>query len=653
MGDSEALIFRYPAPSREKQRDKLFNHIETWVAEQRGDAAASRLRTVRQTIASAEAGYRQILRSLKASPFSAMAPDEQLWGGIARGIQELDHIRQTANFVAGRPLGEGLMGESTSGHQTDLDGATYTFSQFCTVLIGMLARQNNWVQPDGSILFPEWIESSEAALDASSEVVDLGVSWSRWTVAETRARLWNGVLLEREAGAQDRRFMPGALTVRVHQPGSGDVVDWVAFQRLAQVTAQSFGELLLENRIADRIGDSDGPVELPPRAFMSILEASSAGLLFDMIALDPRDGTAYHGCSLMEWIRGYALLSDLAHKAQRSGSTPSERGIVRLTRLVLKQHLIRVGLGDLSADAFIANTSMHLGSDDLFDCPLLALEAGDLILVTPVAAEANPARVALSNLTRLDQRFEAKGQAFEKRVHRFFADQGLETFTIKTTRERQSYEIDVLLTWGDYLFVFECKNRGPSNLKPRLAYNQARDRREFRDQIKRQIDGLLRYPDMLTSISGIDPREKTIVPVVLYSLPVADDGDDSVCFYDWSALTRFFKSRYVSLKQFDVSAGEPSVLREIPLLDLWGGDAPTPERFAHEVRLPFQTRLMLTRLEPFSTPMRFSDTTFGVTTEWNLGDFDPARFAAFFREEAGLADDGLSEDQSNDASPAS
>ena len=637
MGDSETLIFRYPAPLREKQRDKLFDHLEVWVAGRRGEAAASRLRALRRTISSAEEGYREILDSLEASPFSALAPAEQLWGGISRGLQELDHIRQTAAFVAGRPFVDGMMGESSSGHQTDLDGAAYTFSQFCTVLIGMLARRNEWVQRDGSILFPDWIDSSEAALAAGGDVFDLGVSWSRWAVAETRARLWGGELLEREAGPEDRRLMPGAQAMRVHQPGSGDIVDWISFQRLSQLTTQSFGELLLESTIADRIGDSDGPVALPPRGFLSVIEASSAGLLFDHIALDPRDTTAYCGCTLMEWIRGYALLSELAGEAQRTGRTAMERSFVRLSRSGLKRRLMRVGLNSRSAKAFIANTSMHVTSDDVFDCPLLALETGDLILMTPMAAEAIPARIALSNLTRLDQRFEAKGPAFEKQVHRFFADQGLKTFTIKTTRERQAYEIDVLLPWGDYLFVFECKNRGPSNLKPRLAYNQARDRRAFRDQIKRQIEGLARYPDMLTSISGIDPGQKIIVPVVLYSLPVADDGDESVCFYDWSALTRFFKSRYVNLKQFGVSPGQPTLLYQAPLLDLWGGEAPTPERFAQEVRLPFQNRLMLTRLEPFETPMRFSDTTFGITTEWNLGDFDPARYAAFFREEAGLA----------------
>jgi len=630
LRDSESVIFRYPAKQKEAKRDALFDMVMQLVSDERGADDEERIKEIRRTIEIAENGYREILSSLAKATISKLPPTRQLWAAVTRAAAELDQVRQTAVYKPGSTLGTSVQGQTSSGMSTDVDGAAFIYSAFVTILIGMLARTNGWAKPDGRIILPDMIAVDNADLAAAADIVNLGVSWYRWVTAETRARLWAGRLEERDARPEDQ-VPPQAKHLRLHHPSYADLPDWIAHQRLADVAAQSFGDTMMESSIGDLVMDADGVVPLPPGGFLSLMEASSAGLLFDFIALDPLDTNSYHGCTLLEWVRGYALLGSLAAGTIAEGTSAVERGFLSLTPDNLAAHLSRVGLSEASAKAFIANATMHIDTDDLFDCPLLECADGSLILLTGVAADCDPARIALSNLTRLEEEFKAKGKAFERSVLEFFKEKGFDAYSIDTKRDGEPYELDVLVPWDDHLFVFECKNRGPSNLKPRLAYNQARDRTKFRKQLQRQIDGLLCHPDMSIAVSGIDPREKTIVPVVLYSLPVADEGaDESISLTDWSSLTRFFRERYVHIKNYHEVEPNKRVLHRIAIHDLWKGDEPTPKRFAEELRYPFQTKLMMARCEGFPSLMRFSDDTFGITVEWSAGEMDMKRLSDFF-----------------------
>ena len=70
------------------------------------------------------------------------------------------------------------------------------------------------------------------------------------------------------------------------------------------------------------------------------------------------------------------------------------------------------------------------------------------------------------------------------------------------------------------------------------------------------------------SVVVIDPREKIIVPVVLYSLPVTDEGaDESISLTDWSSLTRFFRERYVHIKNYHQIELGKRVLHRIAIHD--------------------------------------------------------------------------------------
>src|SRR5690606_19802114 len=106
----------------------------------------------------------------------------------------------------------------------------------------------------------------------------------------------------------------------------------------------------------------------------------------------------------------------------------------------------------------------------------------------------------------------------------------------------EEYEFDVIVEWGDYLFVFECKNRSLSSYNPIAAYYFALEIDSAVKQTNRLVRGLLDSPALVLDRTGIDISNKKIVPCVLNSLPYALSGEhDGVFVADASGIKRYFK----------------------------------------------------------------------------------------------------------------
>ena len=148
------------------------------------------------------------------------------------------------------------------------------------------------------------------------------------------------------------------------------------------------------------------------------------------------------------------------------------------------------------------------------------------------------------------------------------------------------------MVWGNFCFLFECKNHTLSGGVIQLAYHARQESVSHARQVRRLVDGLLKHPDMLDDQLP-EARGKLLVPCVInnlqYSVP---DGVDGVLFADSSMIKRFLHLPVIG--QVGMRAGqEPIRTPGGEIIRLWAGDAPTPLEFLRHLRCPVQ--FILTR----------------------------------------------------------
>ena len=69
---------------------------------------------------------------------------------------------------------------------------------------------------------------------------------------------------------------------------------------------------------------------------------------------------------------------------------------------------------------------------------------------------------------------------------------------------------DAIVPWGDYVFLFECKNGTLSGNNIVPAYYFALEQRSAVSQVGRLADALRSHPDVLLERTGIDLTGKTV-----------------------------------------------------------------------------------------------------------------------------------------------
>ena len=622
MARSEFLFFKYPNSRKEKKRDDLLADLERDFSEKYDVAMLPKLREVISVLKRTELGYRSLLAMLKKLPSRARSPEIQCSATI-----ELTSRR--INFVEGRKRDaiakskklilsdepEGVLGD---GSKFSIDAATAGFVENLGTTLGMFAVENHWIAKDGTIVLPTSIQCTEEELDESAATELLAMSWRRWERVEQRRRYWGGEFVDIPEGKPNANIPREGLIYFEYIPSKDDQFDWIANERLKEHILQNFGELRFETFAHMRVSEISNEVALFPTEFVNLNEVNSAGYLSEVLGINvANDLTKHFGLRIVEWLRGYCTLSEIANMAG-GRDRPSEREwIVNFSLGQLEEQLVKVGLSLEAANTFISQTTFNSRSIDLFDCPLLRRSDGSVSLVGPAAIHADAGIVTYSNLGSLGDKFEKKGKRFENTVLNFFKDKGFNPYSIEAVRGREPYQIDVILPWENYLFVFECKNKGLSNNHPTRSYYFRKERDGFVEQVRRQVEGLLRYPDMSLEAGGIDPRDKTIVPCVLYEVPYSEAGTvDGVFIADWSSLSRFFKDRYIRAKRPHDIFEKDRLLHRIPLYSFWSNEKPTPQDLVRQLSDPVQLQIMRSRLAEIESVFIVDQNGFGLTREY-------------------------------------
>jgi len=190
---SSDVFFKYPNSEKEKLRDDLFLQIEAYFSKSYRKELSERLQEVISVLKRTETGYRCVLFLLKDSPSRKMSPETQCSAAIALAVNRLEFIhnrlfksieRLRSRFVTSSDL-EGFLEDGT---RFSIDSATAGFVANLATTLMMFAIENNWILPDGTIVFPQPVACTEEELKWSEETEFLAMSWRRWERVEQRRR---------------------------------------------------------------------------------------------------------------------------------------------------------------------------------------------------------------------------------------------------------------------------------------------------------------------------------------------------------------------------------------------------------------------------------------------------------------------------------
>jgi hypothetical protein len=265
---------------------------------------------------------------------------------------------------------------------------------------------------------------------------------------------------------------------------------------------------------------------------------------------------------------------------------------------------------------------------------------GSLMLFAPGVLTASLPAVVLSAISTLREPLSRKGKAFEMAMLRFFrgTGTGLRAESFKVRRHGVEYQYDVVVIWGDYIFIFECKNHSLSGRHPVQAYYFEVQAESDSRQVKRLANALTNHSDILPEALDIDAADKKIVPCVLNALPYSRPGEQNgVYFTDASSVKRFFGSRYFHLKTSYPVDDNTRILHRTAMQQLWEGDVPTPKDFMRHLEDPFQMKLMLAHTDITTRPFPIADDHLVAAQEFIRTEITIESYAAF----AGLSADAI------------
>jgi len=624
---NESLLFKHGGKGV-AARDELLSQLAAYLRAAGRDEHASALDAHTADLALIEAGFAGILKEIDTGPWKPMSGAARVTSMLELASREARHLNEqmAKTIVSGEGVANPMI-QAPDGRRLDPDVALGALLDLVKNTVMMEAYRGKWFDAQGHVRVPDGPAVEEAEIQRMNGYGLLANSWRNWDGAQQKVR-FRGARLRPLTEAEVRHL----VGERYGEPGVsryGHVLELDG--------ALEFPDICANERLMDRIGNDlrtmarelskrtlkqSGDHRLPPETYLSMDEALAVESMAHLLSIDATtSGQVFSGLRMIEWIRGYAAIR---RRVKRDSDGAQESPFwLRYARADLLAELAACGLSEDKAETFLSHATLHRSSRDLFDQPLIATTGDDLIVVVYALATSLISQVVLSAIAakaRLDEhetaQVEGKGEGFERRILGLFQQQGLKASAPTVKHDGQTYQYDALLAWGDFLFVFECKNHTLSSNHPVAAYYFEKECRENIKQVKRLAEALERYPQILEQHlpEGIG---KTIVPCVLNALPYATTGErDDVLFADESALSRFFTGS-AGLR---ADAGGDYLVE----LRLWQGATPTALDLLFALLHPFQMHLMADQLERSHAPAWLSPEWMAVCWYFQRTSMTPA-----------------------------
>lgn len=550
-----------------------------------------------------ERGFASILARSKSCPGATLSSIAQVSAALSFACSAQAEFESLA--LAQLPSGQIYEMKANllvEGRVIDPDTEMYGVLKAVTATIMMMAYENNWFTDSNQVELPEPLFSPSP--DESTDirpVIEFAGVWHAWDRAQLRLRLDQRSIeyLEEPFPKDFPQTVETAL--RVMPNDDLEFVDFIANTRLLTRTKQHSLELLQHESLSNSYPELNVQVALPPKEFLSFDEKVGLITLHECTSFDiTKDANSYAGLRILEWLRGYAVLKRIAELPNEV--MPDLHECPVFSRAELVDFLIHAGLSMERAQVFLHHTCLTKSRNDVYDRPLVRVSGERYVMITPGLKAALLGPIVLSAISDAGAQIERKGKAFEERILQKIAGPEREVGSFKAKRDGEEYDYDALLVWGDFCFLFECKNRSLSGGILQQVYRSGIESSGHAHQVHRLVHGLMARPDML-DVHFPAARGKLLVPCVISALPYAvPRGIEGVLFGDHSMLTRFFASPIMG--QVGFRPGEP-MLRQPggEIFRQWAGDEPSPLDLLRQLICPFQFVLTQwhTELRPIVT----------------------------------------------------
>jgi hypothetical protein len=629
---ARSLVFRYPG--KLKKRTAILDGVIGKIRADVDDEAADHARKRFDLFALIDQGYsglRGFIEKLPLAPLPPIASFSAYLAFVARDwnlLQDQIKAASAAERISGT-----VVVTNADGDRFGADAATSQLVNLLTMNVTLLAYRGKWFDDDDIVRVPELAAVTDEQINQAGAANFTALAWKQWQLVEERTRFLDGDLERIAAPAEG---FPEGAEIMAHKSDSlaWEMFDLAANERLGDRLRQTFQDMALKTDLLSKGQGIDPGAPMPPTGYVSSAELHSVVMLSEYLGLNVATHPAdLGGLTLSEWIRGFAVLQQLADRHD-SGADALERSFPRLDLAELEAILDRNGLTGAKARIFIDHASFTRSSRDLYDAPILRGSGEWCWIAAPALMGALIIRLVLSTLSNKEIVIKGKGEAFEDQFRKELRDQGLSVYHFEAHRPGGPFEYDALVPWGDYLFVFECKNRSISDTNPIASYNLLRSAVGHVEQITRLVDALRDHPDILTEFVAEDCSKRKVVPVVMSAMPFAMKGDlGGVYFADAASTGRFFQERYMHISRLH-QVGEIRVLHRIRTHDQWSGDTPSADDFMGHIQYPLPLQIMIAHLHVGKFVFQIGDNLFAATQMPRRGEMTIATMA----EVAGLTE---------------
>jgi Nuclease-related domain len=617
-------IAKYPRKGFEKKREAFFTDLAGYVRGRVGPNAPDKINAVLLVIRLIEHGYHSMLGVLEKCAIGKQPAGVRVAACISRACYEYADLlrRQHAAMRKTKRLDlmAGIEIRDDDGNTVSGDAVVEGLAASVAMTVIMEAYKNQWFEGEVVVL-PALPKVGEEERFQSGATQVMALYWRHWQRLEKRRRYLDGEIRTLKGAQRPQGTDPRIEAILHYLPvedglSEREVYDFLANERLKDRLLQTFMEMNVEHRISDRGVGIDAGARLPPEDFVSPEEIHSCVSLSEILGYAIVDDKSRPGgLRLLEWLRGYAVLKELGQEQAHKKDASGDAFLLVFAETDLLDILERCGLERTIAERFIAQTVLHRSSRDMFDCPLIRTQDGEIILFTPAVIDVNIPIAILSNLSNRDEDLGAKGKAFEEHIRDVFRRNKIDVFAFTATRDGKTFEYDAVVVWDDTIFVFECKNRSLSGNDPVSVYYFDLEIRSQAKQATRLADALRKYPDIVEKELGPQHVGKEIIPCVLHSLPYSRlEPIGGVYFTDASTLIRFLEQEYFRVK-VPHRIGNATLLHRTALKKFWKGDKPTAADLLRELAEPFPLKLSVEHLEMTQVDFAISQTEAVIAPE--------------------------------------
>ncbi|MDQ8165476.1 MAG: hypothetical protein P3A28_06960 [Gemmatimonadota bacterium] len=299
--------------------------------------------------------------------------------------------------------------------------------------IKMLAHEHAWFDGD-EIVLPTCTQSGPDQVAAASDIFLLGAAWGLWERGEGALRTFGGHLVSSNESVNTPEGAKEMIVFRLSPDVRPHLRFLVASERMRRMHERFYVDVVVSGAVAHRVKRlADGPVPLPPTAFVSEMEAYAVlaitETLFVPVTADP---APYLGLTLVEWVRCFAVLQEFTKERRDDGPLVAWKHAEGLALLA------SAGILEVSARRFVENITFGKGSTDLFDAPMIRAD-GQWWIFAPALWNAHIPRIVLSAISSGGAQVKYKGPAFERWVVKQFSDAGITCKPMKFNRDGDEY----------------------------------------------------------------------------------------------------------------------------------------------------------------------------------------------------------------------